>query len=316
MDIKKNAHWKLSYYKYFIMRLIRYISISGFIIFFTFCGRDQEAFDAFGHFETEETNVYAENPGRLIDFNVEAGMIVDSGYLAGLVDTSGLILQKKQVFAQIRSAEQKIPGIMAQKNVVEREISAMDFEISRLKRLVESGAATQKQLDDLQNKKMVAEARLVTFDKQVQSVKAEIGVLKAQIEIIEDQVGRSLIKSPFKGTILETFVKESELVSPGKVLFSLAGMESMTLKAYVSGNQLSQIELGQDVKIRIDWQDDTYREYSGSIFWISDEAEFTPKIIQTKEERVHLVYAIKIRVKNDGKLKIGMPGEVIFKDER
>jgi HlyD family secretion protein len=164
----------------------------------------------------------------------------------------------------------------------------------------------------MENQKEVATARLATFKTQIDAVKAETNVLRAKLDLYNDQMEKSVIKAPLDGTVLERFANKSELVTPGKLLFTMADLDNMELKAYVSGEQLSQIELDQNATIRIDWEEGSYREYPGKISWISSEAEFTPKIIQTKEERVNLVYSIKLIVKNDGKIKIGMPGEVIF----
>ncbi len=294
------------------MNIIKYFSILAGIILLTSCGKEEQGFDANGHFETKEILVSAENPGRLVFFSIETGAKVKKGQFVGLVDTTALFLKKQQVKAQVKAALVKIPGIIAQKNVVEEEIKALDFEIVRMSSLVREQAATQKQLDDLVHAKDIAMARLKTFDSQTQSVRAERGVLEAQLKLYDDQIRRSAIEVPIDGLVLERYVRESELLSPGKILFSIAATADMELKTYISGAQLSEVEIGQEVKVRIDWGENDYREYPGTISWVSGEAEFTPKVIQTKDERVNLVYAMKIQVKNDGKIKIGMPGEVIF----
>ena len=294
------------------MKNIKYIPLLLSIIILSSCGGEEQEFDANGHFETTEIKVYAENPGRLVFFSPETGSMLEKGQLIGLVDTTSIYLKKEQASAQIKAALAKIPGIRAQKNVVAKEIGGLEFEKSRISKLVKDGAATQKQLDDLNHAIDIAYARLETFDSQVQSVRAEKNVIETQLSLYNDQISRSAIKAPITGLVLEKYIQESELVSPGRILFSMASVTNMELKAYISGVQLSQVEIGQIVKVRIDWTNEEYREYSGTITWISDEAEFTPKIIQTKEERVNLVYAFKIQVKNDGKIKIGMPGEVIF----
>ncbi len=294
------------------MKKIKYFSVLASMILLSFCARVEPEFDANGHFETTEILVSAENPGRLIFFELEPGTQVERGQLVGMVDTMPLSLKKDQVKSQVHAALVKIPGIIAQKNVVAKEIEALEFEKNRLSSLVTDGAATQKQLDDLVHTIDIAMARLKTFDTQIQSVRAESQVLEAQLNLYDDQISRSAVLAPIDGLVLERYVRESELVSPGKILFSIAATESMELKAYISGAQLSQVEIGQSVKVRIDWGENQSREYQGTISWVADEAEFTPKIIQTRDERVNLVYAIKIQVKNDGKIKIGMPGEVIF----
>ncbi len=294
------------------MKYIKYYSILSGLMFLTFCGKVEKDFDANGHFETTEIHIYAENPGRLVYFSPESGTVLKKDQLVGLIDTTAFNLQKEQAKARIDAALVQIPGVAAQKNVVVKEIETMDFEINRISKLVKDGAATQKNLDDLVNKKKVAIARMNTFDHQIKSIRAETNVINSQIELIDNQIEHSKINAPIDGLVLERFASESELVAPGKILFSMAAVDEMDLKAYVSGAQLSSIALGQSVTVRIDWEESDYMEYQGIISWVSAEAEFTPKIIQTKEERVNLVYAIKIRVKNDGKIKIGMPGEVIF----
>ena len=294
------------------MKNNKYLAIPAIMILLTFCAKPGEEYDANGHFETREVLVSSENSGRLVSFIIEAGMTVNKGQVVGMVDTMALFLNKEQVNARVEAAMLKIPGIKAQKNVVVKEIEALDFEISRVASLVKNKAATQKQLDDLHHTRSVANARLEAFETQIMSVKAEVRVLEAQLDLLNEQISRSAIKAPIDGLVLERYARESEIVSPGKILFSVASTSKMELKAYISGSQLSMVEIGQTVKVRIDWEETDYREYRGIITWVADEAEFTPKIIQTKEERVNLVYAIKIQVENDGKIKIGMPGEAIF----
>lgn len=294
------------------MKSINLLAMICSIAFVSSCSGDNDDFDAFGHFETTEINVFAENPGQLIEFIVEPGMILNKDQVVGLIDTSSIALNIKQVEASIKAAMAGIPGILSQERVVQKEIEIMNGEIGRLEGLVSGGAASRKQLDDMVNQKEVATARLMTFKTQIDAVRAETGVLKAKLDLYNDQLEKSVIKAPLDGTVLERFTSKSELVTPGKLLFTMADLNNMELKAYVSGEQLSQIEAGQEARVRIDWEEGSYREYSGKIIWISSEAEFTPKIIQTKEERVNLVYAIRIFVRNDGKIKIGMPGEVIF----
>jgi len=294
------------------MKRFRYLAIITAIILLSFCARNEKEFDANGHFETTEYLVSGENPGRLVFFSVEPGMNLKKEQIVGVVDTMALTLRKEQVVAQINAALAKIPGIKSQKSVVEKEVESIEFELDRVNKLVNNNAVPRKQFDDLIHKIGIAKARLKTFDAQIQSVMAETEVMKAQLNLYNDQISRSAIKAPVDGLVLERYARESEMVSAGKILFSMAATKTMELKAYISGAQLSQIEIGQDVKIRIDWGEEEYREYPGKISWVSDEAEFTPKIIQTHDERVNLVYAIKILVENDGKIKIGMPGEVIF----
>ena len=294
------------------MKSIIITTVFASVLLVTACSGDERGFDASGHFETTEIKVFAENPGRLIEFSIEAGDILEKGQIVGQVDTSSIKLQINQVKASIYAARSKIPGIDSQANVVEKEIEIIEKEIERLEGLVGAGAASHKQLDDLVNQREILKARLVTFTTQEEAVIAETRVLEAKLDLYRDQVSKSLIKAPVTGTVLECFTSETELVSPGKLLFTIADLKEMELKAYVSGKQLSSIELGQKVTVRIDWEDEGYREYPGKIKWIASEAEFTPKIIQTKEERVNLVYSVKILVQNDGKIKIGMPGEVIF----
>ncbi len=304
MTKQLNSSKRMKYLKFYPVFLIA--------IMLTNCKNTEPTFDANGHFETKEIHVFAENSGRLVSFLADAGDRLAKDQAVGMVDTTTLYLQKQQAEAGIGAALVKIPGVKAQKEVVAKEIASLDFEISRISRLVKDGAATQKNLDDLLNRKEVAIARLNTFDYQIRSIYSETNVIKAQIALIDSQIERSQIKAPISGLVLERFVSESELVGPGKILFSMAAVDEMELKAYVSGSQLSGLVIGQELTVRIDWNEADYKEYKGTINWISGEAEFTPKIIQTKEERVNLVYAIKIKVKNDGNLKIGMPGEVVF----
>ena len=201
---------------------------------------------------------------------------------------------------------------MAQIDVLNEQKKNIEVEKERVEKLLKDGAATQKQLDDITGGINVINSQMNSIKTQNSTVLSELEVLNVQIDQINDQIKKSYIKSPINGTVVEKYIEESEVATPGKNLFKIADLNKIELKAYVSGDQIGAIKLGQKVKVIFDKNKDENTETEGIVSCIASQAEFTPKIIQTKEERVNLVYAVKISVMNDGSIKIGMPGEVVF----
>ena len=280
------------------------------------CSNGNEDFDATGTFESEEIIVSSEATGKLIKFEVEEGYEIKQNQIVGIVDTTQLHLKKKQLLSSITAVLSKQPDISAQLAALQQQIETAEIEKKRIENLVKLDAATTKQLDDINsqlevlNKQYTAAKSSLTITKQ--GLQSETLPLIAQVEQIEDQIKKSYITNPIDGTVLTRYAKLDEITSNGKALYKIADLSGMTLRAYVDGDQLGQIKLGQKVKVYIDKGEGDQKEMSGEIYWVSSKAEFTPKTIQTKDERANLVYAIKVKVINDGYLKIGMYGEVKF----
>lgn len=282
----------------------------------TACNGNDNKYDATGTFESDEVIISSEASGKLFQLDVEEGAYLKSNQVVGLVDTIQLFLKKKQLEASINSLMNKIPDIKAQLAVIQEQIQAAEREKNRIEALVKEGAATTKQFDDINSQAEVLKKQYEATESSLtitkQSLLSEKNPLKIQIQQIQDQINKCIIKNPVNGVVLSRYSKQNELTIPGKAIYKIADLSSMTLRAYINGNQLPQIKLGQAVKVFVDKEEGEQKELSGEIYWISSKAEFTPKTIQTKDERTNLVYAIKIRVKNDGYIKIGMYGEVNF----
>lgn len=274
------------------------------------CNRKGDKADAYGTFEVDEVTVSSEASGKLISYNVEEGCQLNKNQVVGMVDTIQLELRIRQLITQINAIATKIPNIQAQEDVQREQIRILEIEQERVKSLIKDGAATQKQLDDIDGRVSLAKKQFEAIKVQRFSVNAEVESIKAQIATVQDQIVRCKIVNPIDGTVLVKYCNQSELVNQGKSIYKIANLDYIFLRAYVSGTQLNRFKLGEKVKVYIDSENDQLIESEGIVTWVSSEAEFTPKIIQTKEERVKLVYAVKIKVKNDGKYKIGMPGEV------
>jgi HlyD family secretion protein len=274
------------------------------------CSNQNDKSDAYGNFEAETVIVSAETSGKILQFNVEKGQKIEAGTMAALIDTIQVYLKLQQIDAQKEAVEAKRESIRAQVAVFEEQKKNLQINKKRIADMLEDGAATQKQLDDISGQISVIEKQIESTQTQFNSINKELQVLETQQEETLDLMNRCKVISPAGGTILETYIEQGELAAAGKPLFKMANLEELTLKVYVSGAQLPNIKIGQEVDVLVDKNEEENQSFTGKISWISSEAEFTPKIIQTKEERVKLVYAVKVAVKNDGTLKIGMPGEI------
>ncbi len=277
---------------------------------FTGCGNNEEKSDAFGNFEADPVIVSSESSGKVLQLNVEKGQEVDTGFVAAVIDSTQLYLKLKQLEAQKEAVQSKKQSIRAQIDVPQQQKTNLMEDKRRVEDMLKDGAATQKQLDDITGQIAVINRQIESTQTQFTSVNKELDVLKTQEASTRDLIDRCLVKSPATGTVLETYIEQGELANPGKPLFKVANLNPLTLKVYISGAQLPQINIGNEVEVLVDKNADEKQSFKGKITWISPEAEFTPKIIQTKEERVKLVYAVKVEVPNNGTLKIGMPGEV------
>jgi HlyD family secretion protein len=280
------------------------------------CTSKEKKFDASGSFEAEETIISSEAAGMLKQFTVEEGQELKARQTIGYIDSTQLYLKKKQLEAQIKAVLSGRPDSEKQLAVLEEQLKNAEREQKRFTNLVQANAGTQKQLDDINSQievlKKQIEAQKSTLGITSSSISEQTEPLQIQIEQVKDQLEKCKLVNPINGTVLAKYAEQNEIAAPGKPLYKIADVSSLLLRAYVTGTQLSQVKLEQKVKVLIDKNEKEYSEIEGTIVWISDKAEFTPKTIQTKEERANLVYAMKIKVPNDGSLKIGMYGEVKF----
>lgn len=282
------------------------------IVLLASCKNNKNGSDAFGTFEATETTISSESAGKIQWIKIEEGQVLNAGDTIALVDTVQLSLKREALLAQQKAASNKANYILAQVKVIEEQIKTSLVEKNRLEKLFKDGAATQQQLDNINGLLAVYEKQISTIETQNAPVINELEAYDKQIAQLTDQINRSYVVNPVSGTVLTKYSEANEIVNQGKALYKIADLSDIFLRAYVSGAQLPNIKLEQKVNVLADKNESELKEYEGVVTWISSTAEFTPKIIQTKEERVNLVYAVKIKVKNDGSLKIGMPGEVKF----
>jgi HlyD family secretion protein len=286
------------------------------IILLAACGNKRHHFDATGSFEATEVIVSSEAAGRILSFDATEGKEVKASEQLGVIDSLQLYLSKLQLMQNISSVESNKPNISAQVAAIREQLVKQQTERIRIENLLKSEAATQKQLDDINSSIAVFEkqlaAQLSTLNNNVSSLNAQSSAIEIQIAQIEDRLAKCIIQSPIAGTVLAKYAEAGELAYVGKPLFKVADLKRVFLRAYVTSGQLSEMKLGQTVTVFADFGGDNRREYQGTITWISDKSEFTPKGIQTKSDRENLVYAIKIAVENDGYIKIGMYGEVVI----
>lgn len=280
------------------------------------CSGSPDSFDASGSFEAEETIISAEAQGRLTAFEVEEGQALQAGQQVGSIDSVQLYLKKKQLQSQISALLGKKPDIPVQLSALQEQLRTAEKEQSRMASLVAGDAAPPKQLDDILAQievlKRQIDAQRSSLSITSEGISKEVLPLRVQIEQIDDQLNKCRIVNPLNGTVLAKYAEANEMTSTGKPLYKIADLSEIILRAYVTGSQLPQIRLNQQVKVRTDDGNGGYHEAEGTITRISDKAEFTPKTIQTKDERASRVYAIKVKVRNDGLYKIGMYGEVLF----
>jgi len=302
------------------------VSVASLAVFS--CNRNENNVDASGTFEADEVIVSSELGGKIVSFNVEEGVQLAKDSIVGAVDATAISLQEEQVEASINALNQKTTDASPQVQLLQNQLAVQQSQLdnllhekSRIENLVKADAATGKQLDDINAQVDVARKNIGVTQQQInvqknniatqnRSILSEAEPLRKRVAQLKDQAGRANIVNPAGGTVITKYAQQGEITAPGKALYKIADLSFLTLRAYISGTQLSAVKLGQTVTVLVDDGRDKYRELPGTITWISDKAEFTPKTIQTKEERANLVYAVKIKVKNDGYLKIGMYGEV------
>jgi len=299
-------------------------------LLFSACSSGTKTPDASGTFEADETIVSAEVPGKIISLQVEEGMQLSKDSTVGLVDATGLNLQEEQVQASINALQEKTADAGPQVQLLQNQLAVQQsqynnllHEKQRIENLVKADAATGKQLDDITSQVEVMSRQMNVTRQQIavqqnniatqnRGILSEADPLRKRAAQLKDQVNRARIINPVTGTVLAKYANAGEITAAGKAIYKIADLQFLNLRAYITGTQLTGVKLNQQVTVQIDDGAKKYRSYTGTIIWIADKAEFTPKTIQTKEERANLVYAIKVRVKNDGYLKIGMYGELKF----
>lgn len=280
------------------------------------CAGNIGEYDAEGYFESTEVTVSAESAGRILSFDIEEGQRVESGVRVGCIDTVQLYLTMRQLQATAGSVLESRPDIDMQVQVLKEQLRTLEREKERVSRLLADGAATQQQMDDISARTKVARVQLdamkSSLQSSVSSLDAQETSIRMQIAQIEDRLAKCRIMSPVSGTVLTKYAEAGEFTSAGKPLFKVADLDRVYLRAYVTSARLSEIRLGQQVRVFSDYGSGHVREYPGTVTWISDRSEFTPKNIQTADERKNLVYAVKVAVDNDGLVKLGMYGGIIF----
>lgn len=296
------------------MRTSKTIACIAVAAFLTACGNKNGDYDASGTFEATEVIVSSEAYGKLLQFNVEEGQLLEANKPVGYVDTVQLYLKKMQLLANVKSVRSRHSDVNKQIAATKQQIATAQTEKRRAENLIKSNAGNKKQLDDINAQISLLEkqltAQISTLSNSNNSVTEESSALEIQVAQLDDQLQKCKIYSPITGTVLGKYSEQGELATQGKALFKVADVNNMFLRVYITSDQLSKIKIGQQVKVFSDSGDDNRKEYAGQVSWISDKAEFTPKTIQTKNERANLVYAVKVAVKNDGLLKIGMYGEI------
>ena len=279
------------------------------------CGTEAE-FDAQGTFEATEVVVSSEATGRILNFEVEEGMAVEANQMVGAIDSVQLHLQRKQLVAQQSALLGSRPDVKKQVAALREQIAKQNEELRRVENMLKDGAATKKQKDDIEAQIKILEsqldATLSTLDKNTSTINNNSAALEAQIAALDDRISKCRIISPIGGTVLVKYAEAGELATVGKPLMKVADLENIYLRTYFTSDQLAKVNLGDEVKVIADFGGDERYDYTGRVAWISSESEFTPKTIQTKDSRANLVYAVKIAVENDGRLKIGLAGEVVL----
>lgn len=279
------------------------------------CGSEPE-YDSQGTFEATEVIVSSEANGRIMDFVIEEGMEIAGGECLGTIDSMQLHLQREQLMAQQAALLASRPDVNMQVSSLREQIAKQRSELRRVESMLKDGAATQKQYDDIEAQIKVLEgqlnATLSTLDKNTATINNNAAALEAQIASLDDLIAKCRIVSPISGTVLVKYAEAGELATVGKPLMKVADLNNIYLRAYFTSEQLANIALGDKVKVVANFGGDERYDYEGEIVWIASESEFTPKNIQTNDSRSNLVYAVKIAVKNDGRLKIGLAGEVIL----
>jgi HlyD family secretion protein len=289
-------------------KLITFIILSSLFS----CNKNNDKADGYGNFEATEVTISAEANGKIEFLKLDEGDILEPNSQVGLIDTTQLYFNKQQLIASKSTVYSKSANVLSQIKVLQEQLKTAQIEKKRIQNMFAENAATKRQVDEIDGKVSVIQEQIKSVQTQNAPIVNEVKSIDVQIEKINDQIEKSKIINPIKGTVLAKYSEPNEVTAFGKPLYKIADTSEMTLRVYVSETQLSSIKVGQKVSVKID-ADKQMKSFLGTISWIASSAEFTPKIVQTKEERVNLVYAVKVKVKNDGSLKIGMPAEMWIK---
>ena len=277
------------------------------------CGTEAE-FDAQGTFEATEVVISSEAAGRILNFNIEEGMAIDAGETLAVIDSVQLHLQRSQLEAQLSALLNSRPDVQTQVSSLREQIATLKVEQRRIENMLRDGAATEKQKDDVDAQIRILEsqlsATLSTLNTNTSTINSNAEAIRVQISALDDRIAKCRAMSPISGTVLVKYAQEGELATVGKPLVKIADLGNIYLRTYFTSDQLANIKLGDEVTVTADFGGEERYDYVGRVAWISAESEFTPKTIQTKDSRANLVYAVKIAVENDGRLKIGLAGEV------
>ena len=301
------------------MKLIEKTALVGVLMTLTLtsCKKTSNDFFATGTFETTEVIVSSETSGKILSLNIEEGQVLKQGEQVGTIDSVQLYLKKQQLLSSSKAIQNRRPDVKKQMAALEQQIATAKNERKRIENLLKANAANQKQLDDANAQIAVLEKQLdaqkTTLTTNNDAITNETNGVSIQVEQIQDQLRKCYITSPIEGTVLVKYAEQGEVAMPGKAIFKIANTNEMILRAYLTADQLTQVKIGQQVSVFADFGKDESRQYKGKISWISNKSEFTPKTIQTRDERANLVYAVKIKVQNDGFLKIGMYGTLDLK---
>ena len=288
--------------------------LAGVAMMMAACGGNEKAYDATGTFEATETTVFAEQSGALLTFNVNEGDSIGQDQEVGLIDTTQTWLKIQQLGATKQVYQSQKPDMERQIAATRQQLAKARQEEQRYRELVADGAAPSKMLDDATSQVKVLQkqldAQVSTLKTQLSTLNSQLSTADVQIEQLRDMLRKCHVTAPTKGTVLEKYVERGEFVATGKPLFKVADTQNMYLRAYVTSAQLQTVKIGQQVKVFADYGNQQKKEYDGTVAWISSRSEFTPKTVLTDDERADLVYAVKIAIRNDGYIKIGMYGEV------
>jgi len=286
-------------------RLITFIVLSSLFS----CNKNNDKADGYGNFEATEVTISAQANGKIEFLKLDEGDVLEPKTLVGLIDTTQLYFNKQQLLASKSTVYSKSANVLSQIKVLKEQLKTAQIEKKRIQNMFTENAATKRQVDEIDGKVSVIQEQIKSVQTQNDPIVNEVKSIDVQIEKINDQIQKSKLINPINGTVLSKYAEPNEVTAFGKPIYKIADISEMTLRVYVSETELSSIKVGQSVTVKID-ADKQMKSLPGTISWIASSAEFTPKIVQTKEERVNLVYAVKVKVKNDGSLKIGMPAEM------
>ena len=304
----KNLEFKTKNNKNNMKKIVTFLMLTSLIS----CNKNNDKADGYGNFEATEVTISAQANGNIEYLKLEEGTALEPETQVGLVDTAQLYFNKQQLIASKSTVFSKSKNVISQRNVLQEQLKTTLIEKNRIQNMFAENAATKRQVDEIIGKVNVLNEQIRSVETQNAPIVNEVKSIDVQIEKINDQIEKSKIVNPIKGIVLAKYAESNEVTAFGKPIYKIADISEMTLRVYISETQLSKIKVGQNVTVKIDTETDM-KSYPGTVSWISSSAEFTPKVIQTKEERVNLVYAVKVKVKNEGGLKIGMPAEMWIK---